>query len=87
MRHPVHRLQTIEVHSPSENTIDGKRFDVEVQFWHMAPGPQYTVIAVMLRKGSGSPLWVTQLSKMLQKAVFKYNDLEPTIDFQVKTAN
>ena len=49
----------------------------------MAPGPTYMVIAVMLQKGSSSPLWVTQLSQMLQKAVFKYNDLEPTMNFQV----
>eukprot|EP00960_Hanusia_phi_P044408 756625-Hanusia_phi.AAC.1 len=48
---PVYSLQQIQVHAPSENTIDGKQFDVEVQFWHMAPGPKYMVISSMLKRG------------------------------------
>uniref|UniRef100_A0A7S0E1N4 carbonic anhydrase n=1 Tax=Hanusia phi TaxID=3032 RepID=A0A7S0E1N4_9CRYP len=79
---PVYSLQQIQVHAPSENTIDGKQFDVEVQFWHMAPGPKYMVISSMLKRGGSSPLFVDQISKILQKSVFRYNELEPAISFE-----
>jgi carbonic anhydrase len=83
----VYTLQTIDVHSPSENAVDGVKFDVEVQFWHMAPGPKYMVVSAMFRKnvekGSRSPpVFINEISRLLQKSVFKYNKLEPAVNFQ-----
>ncbi len=36
---PEYTLQQIQVHTPSENAIDGKKFEMEIQFHHTAPGP------------------------------------------------
>lgn len=77
-----YRLQTIDVHAPSENAVDGVKYAAELQFWHMAPGPKYMVVSVMFHKGGESPLFLNQLSKLLQKGVYQYNKLDPAIDFQ-----
>ena len=45
-------------------------------------GPKYMVVSVMFKKGGESPLFLNQLSKLLQKGVYQYNKLDPAIDFQ-----
>ena len=40
------------------------------------------VVSVMFKKGGESPLFLNQLSKLLQKGVYQYNKLDPAIDFQ-----
>jgi hypothetical protein len=40
------------------------------------------VVSVMFKKGGESPLFLNQISRILQKGVYKYNKLDPAIDFQ-----
>ena len=40
------------------------------------------VVSAMFKKGGYSPVFVNEMSKILQKSVFKYNTLEPAINFQ-----
>ena len=63
----TYRLTEIELHTPSENTIDGKHFDLEIQFRHTAPGPIYMIIAAMFVKGDAAPGVVNQLADIIQR--------------------
>lgn len=82
-RGPKFVLQQIQMHAPSENAIDGKKFDLEIQFHHLAPGPERMIISVMFERNvsASSPAFVDQMSKNLQSAVYKYAPLNPGIDF------
>ncbi|MFT5328049.1 MAG: carbonic anhydrase [Planctomycetaceae bacterium] len=43
-------LEQFHVHTPSEHTIDGKRFDLEIHFVHKSEDGQVVVVAVVASK-------------------------------------
>ncbi|KAI3851942.1 hypothetical protein MKW98_019941 [Papaver atlanticum] len=53
-------------HSPSEHTIDGIRYDVELHMVHQSADGSFAVIAILYRFGSPDPL-LTQLEGHLKK--------------------
>ena len=65
----TYRLTEIELHSPSENAIDGKHYDLEVQFRHTAPGPVYMIVSAMFIKGDAQPGIVNELTQIIQNPV------------------
>jgi carbonic anhydrase len=44
-------LRYFEFHVPSEHTIDGKRFEMEIQFFHEDAAGNKAVVAVLLEEG------------------------------------
>ncbi len=63
----TYHLTEIELHAPSENTIDGKHHDLEIQFRHTAPGPTYMIVSVMFVKGDAAPGIVDQMNDIIQR--------------------
>ncbi len=47
-------LKQVHFHEPSEHTIDGVRYPLEMHLVHMDDSGQYTVISVMAKEGEGS---------------------------------
>jgi carbonic anhydrase len=56
-------LKQFHFHHPSEHTIDGKQFPLEVHFVHAASDGELAVIGVMFLEGSNNPnldaIWAT----------------------------
>lgn len=40
------------VHSPSEHTVEGQRYPLEIHFVHKAPDGQLAVVGVLVREGA-----------------------------------
>jgi len=66
-------LKQFHFHHPSEHTIDGKQFPLEVHFVHAAKDGDLAVIGVMLAEGSNNPnldaIWATAPGKEGKAAV------------------
>lgn len=50
-------LKQFHFHTPSENTIDGKQFPLEIHFVNANAQGQLTVLAVMVENGQANPEW------------------------------
>nr|BBI97386.1 carbonic anhydrase [Enterobacter asburiae] len=48
-------LQQFHFHAPSENTVHGKRYAMEMHLVHKNAGGELTVVAVMFDKGAANP--------------------------------
>ena len=42
-------------HSPAEHSIDGKIFDMEIQFFHQTASGEQIILSVLLKKGAENP--------------------------------
>lgn len=66
-------LKQFHFHHPSEHTIDGKQFPLEVHFVHAAKDGELAVIGVMFMEGSANPnldaIWATAPVKEGKAAV------------------
>ncbi len=66
-------LRQFHFHHPSEHTIDGKQFPLEVHFVHAAKDGDLAVIGVMFMEGSANPnldaIWATAPVKEGKAAV------------------
>ena len=54
-RRDFHELVRYEIHSPSEHTIDGEPFDLEVQLVHKNVDGELAVVSLLFRAGEESP--------------------------------
>jgi carbonic anhydrase len=57
----VYALEQFHVHLPSEHTIDGKHFDMEIHFVHRSEEGKVAVVAVMVAAGDQNPVDVPRL--------------------------
>ncbi|MFM2476047.1 carbonic anhydrase [Celerinatantimonas sp. MCCC 1A17872] len=61
LAHQRYYLNKLSFHSPSENTIDGQHYPMEVQFIHTSKTGQIAVISILFRQGKAnrilSRLW------------------------------
>lgn len=66
-------LKQFHFHHPSEHTIDGKQFPLEVHFVHAAKDGDLAVLGVMFMEGSANPnldaIWATAPAKEGKAAV------------------
>ncbi len=57
----TYALKNFHFHSPSEHTIDGRSYDVEMHFVHKTPDGKIAVVALMFDRGRANeglaPLW------------------------------
>ncbi|GHU36767.1 hypothetical protein AGMMS50256_33830 [Betaproteobacteria bacterium] len=51
-----YRLNYVRFHNPSEFTVDGKTFDMEVQLVHGAEDGKPVIVSILLEKGSENPV-------------------------------
>jgi carbonic anhydrase len=82
-----YQLKSVEFHTPSEHTLDGKSYPIEAQFTHADSKGVTTMISVMFKEGKANKaigkLWL-QLSKRKSRKGKKLNtrvlakDLMPT---------
>lgn len=57
----LYRLKQVHWHSPSEHTVDGRRFPVELHMVHASDDGNVTVVAMLYRFGRPDPLlWQIQ---------------------------
>jgi carbonic anhydrase len=61
-----YELKQLHFHHPSENTIDGKRLDMEAHLVHMSKDGSLAVVAIFLQKGAGNE-FVRQVWEHLPK--------------------
>ena len=66
------RLQQLHFHTPSENTINGKHFAMEMHMVHKNEDGDIAVVAVMFDKGAANP----ELEKLWQEMPAKADDTE-----------
>jgi carbonic anhydrase len=59
-----YKLKQFHFHTPSENTIKGKAFPLEIHFVHASEEGKLTVIAIMYTLGSPDPLLETLWRQM-----------------------
>ncbi|XP_010931134.1 alpha carbonic anhydrase 1, chloroplastic [Elaeis guineensis] len=59
-------LKSVHWHSPSEHTIDGERFPVELHMVHMSDDGKAAVVAILYQYGRHDPLLV-QIQKQLKE--------------------
>lgn len=52
----LYRLKQVHWHSPSEHTVDGRRFPVELHMVHASDDGNVTVVAMLYRFGRPDPL-------------------------------
>ncbi len=50
-KNEVFHLKQIHFHSPSEHTVNGVRFPIEIHFVHASSNGNYTVLSVLGREG------------------------------------
>jgi len=63
----VFQLEDIVVHSPSEHTIDGARYDLELQFVHRGAGGEGLMVAAALfRQAHDSGSFISSLAKSVR---------------------
>ncbi|XP_058760176.1 alpha carbonic anhydrase 7-like [Vicia villosa] len=67
-------LKQLHWHSPSEHTIDGKRFDLELHLVHQTPSEKIAVIGILYKIGTPDP-FLSLLKKDLE-AISKSNGAE-----------
>lgn len=65
----IYKLSQIHLHHPSENHLDGKKFEMEMHLVH-THGKNISVLAIFLEKGSAN--------KQLQKILDSMQDKNPT---------
>ena len=61
-------LQAIRLHTPSEHSIDGQYFDMEVQLIHAGkPGISKTVVSIFFQSGGGekTPAWLENIADVI----------------------
>eukprot|EP01098_Paradermamoeba_levis_P006207 TRINITY_DN2582_c0_g1_i1.p1 TRINITY_DN2582_c0_g1~~TRINITY_DN2582_c0_g1_i1.p1 ORF type:complete len:839 (-),score=304.57 TRINITY_DN2582_c0_g1_i1:204-2720(-) len=63
----VYTLNSLEFHTPSEHTIDGQSFDMEIQFKHTSNTGATANIAVLFQVGSNNPILDTFWSQIPQR--------------------
>ncbi|MCB0348922.1 MAG: carbonic anhydrase family protein [Bdellovibrionales bacterium] len=56
MRTSVYNLQTVDFHSPSEHSLSGKSFPLEIQFIHKNDKDFYAVVSVFVKSGKANPI-------------------------------
>ncbi|XP_010912303.1 alpha carbonic anhydrase 1, chloroplastic isoform X2 [Elaeis guineensis] len=59
-------LKSVHWHSPSEHTIDGKRFPVELHMVHMSDNGKIAVVAILYQIGRHDP-FVVQIERKLKE--------------------
>jgi len=62
------KVQSIRLHTPSENAIDGQYFDMEVQVMHGAsPGAIKTIVSLFFQSGGGetTPVWLENVADVI----------------------
>lgn len=64
----VFKLKQFHFHTPSENTIDGKSFPLEVHFVHLNANGKLAVVAMMFEPGKDDELLTTLWKNMPLKA-------------------
>jgi carbonic anhydrase len=61
-------LQSIRLHTPSENAIDGQYFDLEVQLLHgESPDKIQTIVSIFFQSGGGetTPSWLEDIADVI----------------------
>lgn len=60
-------LDEVHFHTPSEHTLGGKYFDLEMQLMHSTPEGRTLGVAVLLQTGDGSdgPGWLSELASVI----------------------
>ncbi len=57
----AYRLQQYHFHAPSEHTLNGTYYDIELHLVHQSDDGKYAVVGVMIKSGSGNrayaPIW------------------------------
>jgi len=64
----VYTLEHLEFHSPSEHTLDGKYFPMEVQYVHKAADGEYLVVGVLVTSYRTSDLNLLGVENPLKKS-------------------
>jgi len=78
----VYKLIQFHFHDSSETTINGKRSLMEVHFVNMAADSSFTVLALLIEKGSSNPLLekLINASPLSQKTGIKQNGINAIND-------
>lgn len=67
LNHHTYHLKQFHFHTPSEHSIDGKHFPMEVHFVHQSDSGQLAVIALMVQEGKENPNFEKILSNLPAK--------------------
>jgi carbonic anhydrase len=67
LNHHTYHLKQFHFHTPSEHTIDGKHFPMEVHFVHQSDSGDLAVIAVLIVEGKENPNFEKVLSNLPAK--------------------
>jgi carbonic anhydrase len=59
-----YRVKQCHWHSPSEHTINGKRFDLEVHLVHDSPNGSIAVIGILYKIGKPDPFLTRVIIKL-----------------------
>jgi carbonic anhydrase len=73
-------LQHFEFHTPSEHTIDGKSFDIEVHFFHEDTAGNIAIVSVLLEEGEENRVLKEAFSYMSWAPVGGAIELDELID-------
>ena len=87
----TYTLAQFHTHTPSEHTVAGRYYDMEMHFVHTATVDgvkKLAVIGVFFEKGDSSPRFIRQLMRdALPKATGEPQELAPGLDFRVRSAS
>lgn len=56
MRSSVYNLSHVDFHSPSEHSLSGTRFPLEIQFAHKNDKDFFAIVSVFVKEGKANPL-------------------------------
>lgn len=77
-KNKIYNLIQFHFHSPSEHTINGKHYDMEMHLVHKTQDHQFLVIGILIKKGMHNPniqkIW-DRIPTMKNKEVYFQNDL------------
>lgn len=64
----TYSLEQLTLHTPSEHTLDGAHFDLEVQMMHRSETGKGLAVSVLMEAGEGneSPSWIEALSAVVK---------------------
>lgn len=68
----IFNLKSFHIHSPSEHTLDGKYFPIEIHFVHQAEDGQIAVIGIFAKEGKENP----EFQKILDNIKSGKSDIE-----------